>query len=491
MFKKILCVLLFLFPALFLSTSAAISSSDPQQEIDFGALDAWITGQMGQHGIPGIALAVTRGEEILYMKGYGTAGQGRPMTPQTPLYIGSQSKSFTALAIAQLVEQGKVDVALPVQSYIPWFRVADEQASRTITLSHLLHHNSGLSESGFSKVLPDEATIEDVVRALAEAKLTQPVGATMQYFNYGYDVLALVVEQVSGQSYADYVQTHIFDPLQMRNSYTDPVLARSDGLSQGYSRLFGFTIPRQQPHRVYELGAGYLMSSAEDLAHYAIAMNNDAVYQGAALLQPDGIQTLFYPVYGYGWGWFIAPDHIFHGGANETFKTFVNLYPSKDIGIVLLLNQGYMFDSYFSSDQIFGGVEDIVLGRNNTPQFKGLSPRWMGHIMGLFVLGLTIFQVRNLLGLRHWRVRASRWTRRRKEEDILINFLIPSVMIAIIVWQVKGFFGYRVNLTYQLLILLRFTPDIAFLCLIGTLPDYIAGLTKLAWVLAGKVKPSA
>jgi CubicO group peptidase (beta-lactamase class C family) len=212
-------------------------------EIDRDALDAYITAQMYKHGIRGISLAVTFKAEIVYLKGYGTAGKGRPMTPQTPMYIGSQSKSFTGLAIAQLIEQGKIRPNDPVQKYISWFKVADEEASKNITVYHLLHHTSGLSESGFTGMLPDDASNEDAVRSLASAELTEPVGAKHQYFNVGYDVLALIVQYVSGMTYEDYIQKNIFDPLDMTRTYTDPVLARENGLSQGYSRFFGFTVP--------------------------------------------------------------------------------------------------------------------------------------------------------------------------------------------------------------------------------------------------------
>src|SRR5574339_454624 len=82
------------------------------------ALSAWV------RRIQGLSIAVTSKTEIIYLKGYGTAGEGRLMTPQTPMYIGSQSKSFTALAVAQLIEQGKINPGDPVQKYIPWFKVA-------------------------------------------------------------------------------------------------------------------------------------------------------------------------------------------------------------------------------------------------------------------------------------------------------------------------------------------------------------------------------
>jgi CubicO group peptidase (beta-lactamase class C family) len=94
-------------------------------------------------GIPGVALAIVKDDQILYLKGYGQADpSGRPMTPQTPLILGSITKSFTALAVMQLVEAGKVELDAPVQKYIPWFRVADANASAQITVRQLLYQTS-------------------------------------------------------------------------------------------------------------------------------------------------------------------------------------------------------------------------------------------------------------------------------------------------------------------------------------------------------------
>ncbi|HSK66289.1 MAG TPA: serine hydrolase domain-containing protein, partial [Anaerolineales bacterium] len=412
---------------------------------DFEALDTYITGQMSKHGIRGISLAVTSGTEIVYLKGYGTAGGGRPMTPQTPMYIGSQSKSFTGLAIAQLIEQGKIDPGAPVQDYIPWFRIRDDSASKKITVNHLLHHTSGLSEAGFTAMLPENATNEDAVRALASAELTAPVGVMHQYFNVGYDVLAVVVQNVSGMSYEDYIQKNIFDPLEMRRTFTDPDLARKNGLSQGYSRFFGFVIPQRQPHRVYEVSAGFIISTAEDMAHYSMAMDNAGIYQGKQLLSIQGMDRLFYAVQGYAMGWFVEPGHIWHGGANETFKTYVDIYPLRDMSIVLLINQGYMFDHFISAPQIFEGVEAIVLGRVPPPVSEGWSVKHLGWLLLIGVLALGFFQLRNLLLLRGWAERARSWSTGKLIWDTALSFLIPTVILVVVFNRVQAFMGYRFN----------------------------------------------
>jgi CubicO group peptidase (beta-lactamase class C family) len=389
-------------------------------------------------------------------------------------------------AIAQLIEQGKIKPSDAVQKYIPWFQVADEEASKKITINHLLHHVSGLSEAGFTVMLPDDATNEDAIRALASAELTAPIGATFQYFNVGYDVLAVVVQNVSGMKYEEYVQKFIFDPLEMTHTYTDPAMARANGLSQGYSRFFGFTVPQRQPHRVFEIGAGYIISTAEDLAHYAIAMDNAGHYEGKQLLSTRGMDMLFAPVQGYGMGWFIEQGHVFHGGANETFKTYVDIYPLRDMGIVLLINQGYMLDHYISAEQIFKGVEAIVLGRIPPPVSEGWSVKHLGWALLIFVLALSIFQIRNLLALRGWVDRARNWSTGKKILDTAISFLIPTVILIVVFSQLKAFYGYRFNLTYQLVMMSRTLTDIAILMIVGSVPDYVQGFAKLFWLITGK-----
>lgn len=479
-------VILLLIFSLLASPLAVSASPETSEDIDFQGLDAYIAGQMSKHGIKGISIAVTSGTEIAYLKGYGTAGNGRSMTPQTPMYIGSQSKSFTGMAVAQLVEQGRIELNDPVQKYIPWFKVADEQASRKITVSHLLHHTSGLSEAGFTAILPENASNEEAVRALASARLTAPVGAKHQYFNVGYDVLAVVVESASGMIYEQYIQQNIFDPLEMTRTYTDPGLARENGLSQGYSRFFGFVVPQRQPHRVFEVSAGFIISTAEDMAHYAIAMDNGGVYKNRQLLSFEGMDMLFRPVQGYGMGWFVEPGHIWHGGANETFKTYTDIYPLRDRSIVLLINQGYMFDHFISAPQIFEGVEAIVLGRVPPPVSEGWSVKTLGWALLAFVLVLGGFQIRNLLLLRGWTDRASAWSTAKKIWDTAISFMIPTLILVVVFSQVKAFMETRFNLTYQMITMFRTLPDIAVLMILGSVPDYVQGFLKLYWLLREK-----
>ena len=130
--------------ALGLSTAPAVGAPRPDAP-DFAAIDAYVQAEMQAARVPGLALGIVHGDQIVHLQGFGIADpSGRPVTPQTPFIIGSTTKSMTAVAMMQLVEAGKVELDAPVQRYLPWFRVADAEASARITIRHLLNHTSGL-----------------------------------------------------------------------------------------------------------------------------------------------------------------------------------------------------------------------------------------------------------------------------------------------------------------------------------------------------------
>jgi CubicO group peptidase (beta-lactamase class C family) len=284
----------------------------------------YITGQMSKHGIQGISLAVTSGTEIVYLKGYGTAGRRPPDDPADADVYRLAEQVFHRAGVAQLIEQGKIDPNDPVQKYIPWFRIMDDSASKKITVNHLLHHTSGLSEAGSPPCCRRDASNEDAVRALASAKLTAPVGVKHQYFNVGYDVLAVVVQNVSGMPMRTISRKTSSIPLEMTRTYTDPAPARENGLSQGYSRFFGFVVPQRQPHRVYEVSAG-LSSPLQRI--WPVMPSRWTTPESSAAAVQDGMDRLFARRAGLWHGLVRRKGHIYHGGANETFKTYVDIYP--------------------------------------------------------------------------------------------------------------------------------------------------------------------
>jgi D-alanyl-D-alanine carboxypeptidase len=186
---------------------------------------AWLEGQIAYRGLPGIAVGVVSDQQLVWSKGFGYSDvkAKRPMTPETRFRMASNSKLFTAIAIMQLREEGKLRLDDPVIKYLPWFKskTAGEDDG-PITIEQLLSHSSGLQrEAGDhweSLQFPTTAELEHLYpeRQAAFAPATR-----WKYSNLAFTVAGRVVEKVSGENWADYVQRHIFDPLGMTDSSVD------------------------------------------------------------------------------------------------------------------------------------------------------------------------------------------------------------------------------------------------------------------------------
>ncbi|HSL45499.1 MAG TPA: serine hydrolase domain-containing protein [Anaerolineales bacterium] len=322
---------------------------------NFDAVDEYITTKMKELGVPGAALVIVEGDQIVHLKAFGVAdASGRPVTPQTPFFTGSTGKSFTALAIMQLVEAGKIKLDEPVQTYLPWFRVADADASKTITVRQLLNMTSGIPQSIGQEQISNfdlsDSAIENNVRALAKVDLSAAPGERYEYSNANYVTLGMIIQAVSGESYEDYIALHIFKPLDMQNSFTSKSEAQKNGLVVGYQNWFG--IPVALPNLPFSRGslpAGQLNMSMEDFGHYLIAQLNDGSYQGASVLSSTGIATLHHPAvpmsdstHFYGMGWevqhFQDLEVIRHNGQVPGYTTDMFLVPHKHIAIAMSMN---------------------------------------------------------------------------------------------------------------------------------------------------------
>lgn len=451
---------------------------------DFDAVDDYVTAAIQQHNIPGIQLAVTQGDQVVFSRSYGTAGGQQAVTPETPFYIGSQSKSFTAMAVMQLVEQGKLALDEPVQSYLPWFRVADEQASAEITVRHLLQHTSGLSEAGYVEAFPPDTSLEVLARDLSRARLTARPGEVMQYFNPGYSLLGLLIETVSGQSYGDYISEHIFAPLKMTHSFADPQAAQAAGLAQGYAQVFMLALPSDQTYYRYEQPAGFLISSASDLARYAMALLNGGELEGARVLSPESVTLIFTPNAAsdstYGFGWYISEYYgepqITHGGDSERFHTAVLLLPQRKMSLVMLVNENHLIKDYCEYNTIFWTLVGLITG--HPAPAAGPSSILFGW--GMFVLWLVILglSVRDLLRLRHWRARALDWSVRRRWLEVAKHLLGVAFTVLMVVVIVPAFLGRGFNWNW----FVGFLPDVAILAFTLLFNDLIQAGAK-AWMI--------
>ncbi|MFN8445002.1 MAG: serine hydrolase domain-containing protein [Caldilineaceae bacterium] len=317
----------------------------------FNTIDAYIAAQMKEIGLPGLALGIVHGDQIVYLQGYGIASpSGRGVTAQTPFRLASLAKPVTALAIMQLVEAGKVELDAPVQRYLPYFRLTDEQAAATLAVRHLLNHTSGLSRLTGDEKFPSQAALdwtpEQRVRELRDNVLTYPAGTRYQYSNVNFVILALIVEAVSEQPFERYVQERIFTPLEMRHATYDQPAAAPPDIATGYTQWFGIPFARDLPFPRSSNGHGGLIASAEDMTHFMIAQLNEGRYRDATVLSPAGIAAMHTPPANvadtaYAMGWEVQPENglplITHSGDYGDFHADMTL-TSDGWGIVVMTN---------------------------------------------------------------------------------------------------------------------------------------------------------
>jgi len=317
----------------------------------FSEVDAFIAREMKRQRLPGLALGIVQGDRILYLKGYGQAdSSGRPVTPETPFGIGSIGKSLTAMAVLQLAETGKIDLDSPIQRYIP----TKYDGAEFITVRQLLNQTSGFSQiSTFSNTLssindPYQDALEKNALSYAETFLkgTQKTEHPYRYSNANYVLLGYILQQVSGQSYGDYVKEHIFSPLSMQDSYITLDEAAAHGAAAPYRRIFGYNVAYDGPY-VYIPGdapAGYLYSSAKDMSQYMIAQMNEGRFEDKALLSSESIRLMqTEPVPGtYGMGW--STDYmnglrvIGSPGGSLGFQAQTYMVPEQQLGVIVFAN---------------------------------------------------------------------------------------------------------------------------------------------------------
>ena len=403
---------------------------------DFDAIDAYVRAEMAASALPGLSYAIVREGEVAHLAAFGTAdSSGRRMTVDTPMVIGSVGKSLTALAIRQLVEAGQIDDAAPVQRYLPWFSLATPDAAAAITIRNLLDHTSGLSKADGQRpeTYRPGLTPEEVVRGLASASINRPVG-TFEYSNLNYIALGVVVEAVSGQSYREYLQQHVFAPLGMSHSYAAQEPARRDGLARGHRHLFGLPVAWDEPYPTAQVPAGYQISTAADMASYVAALSNHGGYDGIDIIgatdadRDYGIDWT--PVTGIPPGY--APGH---SGATLTENAGLIYMPRGHLGVVVLTNANPTelgLAGLRGAYEIAFDVLRLTLGQQ--PVTGSLTVRQAYLVVDAVLLllgGLLVFEA---LRLRGWHARIVQAPRRRVAlvASIVVDFLVPlSILIVL------------------------------------------------------------
>lgn len=425
------------------ATGSGSSQADDQQ---FADIDKYVQKQMQQMRMPGAALGIVHGDKIVHLKGFGEADDsGRKVTSQTPFKIGSTSKSFTALAIMQLVEAGKVELDAPVQRYIPWFRFADPDASSRITVRDLLNQTSGIPGSVQGYFLKEDGgagALEEGVRSFRTVELDRPVGDSFEYANANYTTLGLVVQMVSGQSYERYVKDRILAPLGMDNSSMFVPEAQRNGLATGHQFWFGRPFPGGGlAYNRALTPAGLITSDARDMSHYLIAQLNGGRYEGARVLSPEGIARLHRGSadmgggVSYAMGWVDSKmgdvPVVWHNGDTLDFHADMFLAPKSKWGVVLLMNGSDNLQSS-SLDTTANGVMARFVGVT-PPSKPGLSQE-PNLVTMLVLLAAGVLQ---LLGIARSFVLLGRWRtqpERRPSGVVRVGLRVVVPLVLNLLW---------------------------------------------------------
>jgi CubicO group peptidase (beta-lactamase class C family) len=285
---------------------------------------------------------VARQDEVLYERAHGEADRDRhvPNTPATRFRFGSLGKMFTAVAILQLAQSGKLDVDDPLGKYLPNYPNA---AMAKVTLHQLLTHTAGTGDIFGPEFLAHRAdlrSLEDYLRLFgADAPRFAP-GERHEYSNFGYILLGRVVEVVSGQKYDAYVREHVFAPAGMQSTDNLPEQEAPAGLAIPYSRN-GSAVDLL-PWSGTSAGGGY--STARDLSRFATALRSGKLLDAkhAQLLMSGKVETPMRGMrYAYGFEDATLPDgkrRVGHGGGAPGMNAVLSIFPGSDYVLVVLAN---------------------------------------------------------------------------------------------------------------------------------------------------------
>ena len=336
-------------------------ADDPEVASAIQVFDAWVARTVSDREQPGVSIGIVHDQDLIWTKGYGFAdlAKKQPATPATAYRIASISKLFTATAILQLRDAGKLQLDDPVAKWLPEFAPAHVDAgSPVITIRHLLTHTSGLPREVDGTYWNDMRfpSREDMERTLNTMGVVGPPENEWKYSNVAVSLAGYVVEKASGEPYADYVTRHVLEPLGMTATRVIPTRDMAS-LATGYGARTPGKPRTVRPFldAAYMTPAANLASTVEDLARFAElqfrngATPSDAATGGAPVLRAPTLREMqrvqwlrpdWKSGWGLGWGVFRRNDEtrIEHGGSVPGHRTQITLIPANKFGVIVLTN---------------------------------------------------------------------------------------------------------------------------------------------------------
>ena len=328
-----------------------------------------IATAMVQSHIPGLSVALVKDDRVIYARGFGARNlkDNLPATPNTLYGIGSTTKSFTALAIMQLAEQGKLDLQDPVSKHLP-VKIGNKE--KPIKIFNLLTHSSGIPNLGVAETLVLRSTgldekhipmssLDDLFLHINGAKeeVAAEPGKRFFYFNSGFTLLGEIVERVSKMKYVDYVKEKILKPLKMnRSTFLKEDFEKDPDAMTGYRRSEkeGTLTAAKFPFHKFIYPPGGLLSSVIELSNYLIANMNGGVFKETKIVGTSFLEEMHKAhvesnlpgllgkeKYGYGWEIvenFLGHKLVSHGGNVGVSSANLGFVPDQKIGVAIACN---------------------------------------------------------------------------------------------------------------------------------------------------------
>jgi CubicO group peptidase (beta-lactamase class C family) len=385
-----------LLAALTLGLVSVVPGSAPD-----GSIEDFIDQEMPASGVPGLAYAVVADGEITSIgeRGVVEIGGDIDVTPDTTFLIGSISKSFTALAVMQLVEAGEIDLGAEISQYLDVF---SGKPAGAITIRQLLSHTSGFStlqgnsSPAASRDGDDQGTdtLERSVEARADVTPAYGPGERWAYSNLNYQILGRLIEVVSGQEFQAYVTANILEPVGMEHSFVADGEVH-ESMATGHRPWFGTKrpLPENATHRGTAPQGG-VVASANDLARYVQTMMNG---QGD-VLSAEGKALMMRPaseassLYGFGWSVNPVDGTVWHDGTSPGFESLATMVPAEKKAVVVLVNGGSGL-GFGETIQLRNGITARALDL----EYEGEMSRWSQKALFVGVALLPIIYVLSMI----------------------------------------------------------------------------------------------
>ena len=357
----------FVLSAWFLTVGCSASSPAPEGRFDerIKEIDSIVEEGMERDLVVGTSIGVQKGGELIVAKGYGFADfENRVEATEHTVYrLGSVTKQFTAMAVMMLVEQGKIRLDDDLTKYLPGYPIQGHR----ITIDRLLNHTSGIKgytemgEKFWNKSRLD-LSHEEMIDLFSAEPFEFAPGERYQYNNSAYYLLGVIIEKVSGMSYADYLSENIFEPLGLAETYylyNSPII---ENRAEGYEVREGKTINDDPLSMWLPFSAGSLGSSVLDLLQWQAALESHRLISKASFQKMktpgtlnDDTKTTY--AYGLAVGNMEGYTKISHGGGINGFRTQLSHYPEEDLTVAVLCNTGTA-----SPDNLESRISRAVLG---------------------------------------------------------------------------------------------------------------------------------